>query len=229
MDPLEHPKETTPEQDKLYRQMEENAQGVIIELDSVPTSDEKLLEPNQVGNSGDKVYWNVGGVVRELAAPEVGTSQTYVVIDNVDTVEITDLDKGYDYLFSFQNVAPQNDGVILWLRTSSNNGTSFDSGANDYLGIGGSIAQIPLNPASQGNAANETLSLDILVYNPADTNYTHVTNAGGFSIDGAGGLDGAYAYNGWRKEAAAVNAVQFKFDTGQLKSGTLVVSKRVRS
>ena len=65
MEPLVLPKDTTPDQYRYYKQLEEVAHGTMVTLASAPTSTEKLLETNQWGLYGTKLYFNIAGTIYE--------------------------------------------------------------------------------------------------------------------------------------------------------------------
>lgn len=146
-------------------------------------------------------------------------------ISNDATVAITDLESGYDYLFSFQNLLPQNDGVSLEMRTSTDNGSGYDEAASDYTdGTDVAETSLRLSSATVGNATGEGYSGDVTVFNPGDTTHTHVGGVGiQFATDGT---VTAATFQGKRNAAEDVDAVQFFFSAGNLASGNLHVFRR---
>lgn len=139
----------------------------------------------------------------------------------------------YDvYTIDYQFV-PVSDGVSLNTRTDSNNGASFDSGAGNYAhhflevtatgtvtgGGSASSSQIATTTTSIGNATNEGVAGRFVIHfrgsgtrypvfswsqGYLDTGTLHVFSAGGFT----------------RLSAAAIDAIQFYFSTGNIASGT---------
>lgn len=106
-------------------------------------------------------------------------------------VTFTGLSADYDtYWITFQGIQPTDDDQIMYLRTSSDNGISYDSGASDYAwsssGVSdggtfdqeGSAADTQISLAGDqaseelGNGTNETLSGNLTIYNPSGTQWT---------------------------------------------------------
>ena len=141
------------------------------------------------------------------------------------------------YLIYFYNVVPATDGVALYLRTSTNDGSSYNSGASDYsftslLSLSGTAAQvfnqssaaaqIPItNPPGSpiGNLTDEGGEGQILILNPAvsgrrcviQSNMTFWTPTPVFA---------STANFGGRNGTGAVNAVQLLMSSGNIASGT---------
>jgi len=158
-------------------------------------------------------------------------------ISSAATYAFTAVDaSSYDgYGFFLQNVIPVTDAVFLWLRTSTDAGSSYDSGASDYnwsvqvigshrvdlasgeIGITGNVA----SPNYQvGSAANESgVSGWVWLCGPHLTGYTMVSwEVAYFAADGQmSNMNGG----GARLEAADVDACQFLFSSGSIESGTI--------
>jgi len=147
-----------------------------------------------------------------------------VTISADATAVVTGILSGYDYIFSLQNVLPATDNVTLYIRTSSDAGVSYDSGASDYADlIGATEAQIT-STAGIGNATGEGISCDITVFNPGGTTHTQMLLSGiAFNTTGVGIIQ---ARGGKRNAAADVDAIQFLFSSGNLASGTINVFRR---
>lgn len=134
-----------------------------------------------------------------------------------------------DYVVIFDGVIPVTGGTSLYFRTSSNNGSSYDAGANNYawgqsgtLGSGAGATEIdlgiggaPSNNAAVGIAG--TLRLYNLnsatVYKRAvwDISYGSATGSASFV---------SYAGAGARISTAAVNAIRFLMQGGNISTGT---------
>jgi hypothetical protein len=134
----------------------------------------------------------------------------------------TGIDGTYSlYTFVYTNIVLSNGGPIYFaIRTSSNGGSSYDSGANNYKSsAGASLTYIPLfvlaSPAA--NAPN-TLSGYVTLANPSETSLYKVfygvvsiaTSSGGSEVSGAS-----------RTSTSAINAVQFFPTAGTITSGTI--------
>lgn len=149
------------------------------------------------------------------------------------TIDFTGLSSSYvAYKIVFSHVAPATDSVDFNFQTSTDNGSSYDAGASDYCWSAGTIntvgtvagagdaadSEITLTSTNNvGNAANETISGELIIYNPTAAKYGHVTwqcsftNAAGTPIFGCG--------KGTRLSAADVTAIRFLFSSGNITSG----------
>ncbi|MGI9297619.1 MAG: hypothetical protein ACR2QC_06955 [Gammaproteobacteria bacterium] len=135
-------------------------------------------------------------------------------------------------VIQMNNVLPATDDVDLYIRTSTNGGSSYDSGAADYKwGVDAatrsdvSDAQIIANVASPnavGNAAGEGLSGIIIVHDPANTARTTITTNLGYTLPSAAAALRTNAF-GQRLSAADVDGVQFSFSSGNIASGEFIV------
>ena len=148
--------------------------------------------------------------------------------------ELTDLSAtyfAYDIICNY--LLPATDNVELWLRTSTNNGSSFDSGSSNYnyvasrfeasysSGNSSAAAQITL-AQNLGNSSTRGFYGTIRLINPMDaTTYTSCAGNGYFV-----NATGTY-YNvlcgGQRESASATNAFQLRFSSGNIASGSLIV------
>lgn len=98
------------------------------------------------------------------------------------SLDITDLPAGYrSFRIEFDDLVPGTDNRAFYLRTSSDNGVSFDAGASDYqysifgnnqgnpTGTGGALTGIQLNAVvNLGTGAGETAAGRITIHNPRD-------------------------------------------------------------
>ncbi len=151
---------------------------------------------------------------------------TTVAISNVATLEVQDLAAGFDYLFSFQNCAPQNDNVTFSMRTSPDAGGSPSFDTSGYSDTASATATEINIIGAVGNATGETFTGDIVIYNPGDSGvHTYVRHIGVYANESAGLIASVNA-GGKRNSAAVVQAVEFKFSAGNLATGTLNIFKR---
>lgn len=152
------------------------------------------------------------------------------------TIDFTGLSSTYDtYLVVMSEVQPATDGVILYMRTSTDNGTSYDSGASDYawasLGTndggtgdpegssGDSQISIAGDQASEelGNAANETVSGNVWIYKPSATEYCKLF----FDMNYTDLVDDQCSVTGQatRLSAGDVDAIRFLMSSGNISTG----------
>lgn len=151
------------------------------------------------------------------------------------SVDITSqISSTYDrYVIGF-DLRPATDGSDLWLRTDSNNGASFDSAGSDY-----SYAEQTIISSATITGGGSTAAAQCLITNQAGVG--NATNEGisGFIFLGFRGSASMYPQwnwlitqsntttvlrslmgSGWRASAAAIDAVQLLFSTGNL-TGTV--------
>lgn len=176
----------------------------------------------------------VGGT-GSLVLLATATASASATIDFDAGLDWTTYDK---YIFEVIAAIPATDDSELWLRTSTDNGTSYDSGASNYhygwvqtasnsttLIVGTSIGDTAIKigqtaaGAGFGNAAGESLNGIIILHKPSDMGlnsqlkYTLNMIRANSSI---GHIDGA----GSRKSAADVDGFRFLMSTGNITSGT---------
>lgn len=144
----------------------------------------------------------------------------------------------YDtYIFEIQDIVPGTNSVSFGVRTSTNNGSSYDSGSSDYVIAGrsndsGSAATGSLNNSGSiiGTISNPSVGLSttagcslsgkVALYNPLsastikmikfDTSFIGTT---GVLIDSNGTVS--------RNVAADVDAIQFLMSSGNIASGII--------
>ena len=153
------------------------------------------------------------------------------------TVDFTGLSSTYEaYKFLVTDMKPATDGAYMFFRTSTDGGSSYDSGASDYFwgyetqkfhsttsdGQAGDEADSEITFFGiLGSDTDETLNAEFLLFNPAGTAYTYVQFLGiGFANDG--GIYRTWG-GGLRASAADVDAVRFLADSGNISSGTITV------
>jgi len=170
----------------------------------------------------------VGGGLEFIASVDASSSAT---------ISFTGFDASkYDsYLFTFLNVRPDADAKSLLLFTSTDGGSSYDTGAYDYMaqyaghrndnvyvGYDGASGNINVS-ASQGTASAEDsgCSGHMFMYGPHLAQFTNVI--GQSSYYSSNGQHALIATAGARKSAADVDAVQFKYNSGNITSGTITM------
>ncbi len=159
------------------------------------------------------------------------------------TIEFTDLTSEfilYEIVISGVNNST-GIGVDFQMRTSSNNGSSFDAGAADYgwsmigstadtvgtvfeVNTGDSTSDaIEISGADGGldfdAGTNEEKYFRISLYNPSAALFTHITHRGS-GFDTSSNLVQNYTGIGMRKSAALVDAIQFLMSSGTILVGT---------
>ena len=157
------------------------------------------------------------------------TSISNTAITAVTNIDVTGFAPGThdNYEVWISNGKPASDAVILEMETSTDGGTSFDTGVSDYTWAGsrsreGSTgtdegdaddSEIQLTQlAGVGNAANENVNCKISVFGPEATEFTSFTCDGMFRT-GATTFE-HFATSGDRQSAADVDALRFHWSAG---------------
>ena len=168
-------------------------------------------------------------------------------ISNAATYSFTSFDSSsYDaYLFVLINVIPVTDAVHIHMLTSTDGGSSYDTGASDYnwllarnkdmvsdSGDGGDADadddSISLTGNNSGGAnvigsgtSEHGVSGQIWLYNPASTKITHGTYDLMYQANTPENLvnvaKGGYA----RMSAADVDGIRILFSSGNIETGTI--------
>lgn len=140
-----------------------------------------------------------------------------------------------DYRIVLNDILPATDNVSFRLRTSTDGGSSYDSGASDYswgstysgAGANGggnnnsnATSSILLTGGNAvGNAAGEGISGIIDIVNPGAAARCRVL--GTFQNVSPTGMEMTLVTTGRRLAAADVNGIEFSFDSGNIASGTI--------
>jgi len=182
----------------------------------------KILVDSLQDSTGNRAGWR-------LIETQVASASA-----TIDVINLTS--EFFLYKFIWSAVAPATDAQSLWLRTSTNNGTSWDSGASDYAwshhfvsmevteahGENGDNFDSELAvSAAMGFATNEDGAFEVTCFNPSGTGYTKFKYEG--TSERSDGVQRFYTGGGLRLSAAAVNGVRFLFASGNITSGILKV------
>lgn len=156
-------------------------------------------------------------------------------ISSVASVSFTDLSANFfAYKFILQHVQPATDGVFLYSRLSTDNGSTYISSAGAY-GYRQTINTTALTNSSStsatqmflatntGNAANTGgVWGELILLNPMrSATYTYLTGQL-FNCNSGSGKENCVV-NANRNNAEANNAIQFFFNTGNMSSGYIVM------
>lgn len=188
-----------------------------------------------VGTSGHVLTSNGAGAAPTFQAAASAGAWEFISSTDVSgtpsTIDITGFNaSSYDaYVIIFANIRPSSD-TTLELRTSTDGGSTFDSGASNYDGVflsvsttaasGADAGSTELRLGSVGTNAEETISGVIEIFFPHLTQYTHI-------------LSRTVALNsssnprmeqtaGYRTSAADVDAVRLFWGAGSFENrGTI--------
>jgi hypothetical protein len=153
----------------------------------------------------------------------------------------TGLDSTYDeYIFKFINIHPATDGAEFMFNMSTDGGSNYNvtkttsafHATHNEAGTDSGLAYAPSMDLAQstgfqflaykiGNLSDNNASGDLTIFNPSSTTYVKHFIAKSSSTDS----DSNYQWNlvtaGYGNTTSAVNAVQFKFDTGNIDDGII--------
>lgn len=141
-----------------------------------------------------------------------------------------------ELIFKFIDVLPATDAVSLYMRGSTDGGSTYlNTNEYDYSmwgrsnspanisTTGSSVAQINMTGGGSlaGSATNEHLSGDFILYFPNSSNHKRAR----FSVVGLDDLGNLYSINGAGSVLTtnAVDAVQFLMSSGNIASGEILV------
>lgn len=160
--------------------------------------------------------------------------QTIEVTTDVSSIEITDIDGTYDtYIVEVYNLKPTVDVQDVWLRTSSDNGVSFDSGATSYDYGSATVNNFSGTLSSNSSAGTDTkivigvnlsisdirkCDIQLRIIKPSDVNWTTIeykstsilSNNHSFNLAGSG----------VRRTGNITNAIQILMSSGNIAAGT---------
>lgn len=151
---------------------------------------------------------------------------------NSATIEFTGLGLTYDvYELHIINCIPATDGRRLYMRLSTNGGSSFDSGNNYDTGLaahnsanasastgGAGVSAIYLSAPNAGSDTNEMgASLVVKIWKPSASAYTQISIVGTV-VDNSGNTVGQVGGATW-KSTSDVDAIQILYETGNIESG----------
>lgn len=197
--------------------------GSLIYGNSTPKWDELVLGSagQTLRSNGTDAGWAGGAVLLNTA-----TASTSATIDFT-------LPSGYfAYVVMISHLAPVTDNAAVWLRTSTDGGSTYDSGASDYIWMFLYTADSALTTAQAsgdaadaqfilagnvGNSTNETFSAEVLIMDPSASKPCTIFWDGHYAT----GTPNHVQNRGWgrRYAAADVNAIRFVMSTGNIASG----------
>ena len=183
----------------------------------------------------------------DLAATFSGGSMTFIkkltasssaTLDFVGGASGVVLDGTYkEYVFTFKDIHPQTDGVKLTFNLSIDTGSNYNvtkTATNFYaghteadatgFGYSGGLAQSTSNAfitvGEIGSAADESCSGEMFLYAPSDTTFVkHWTSV--CTIYGSTPQSQVTYGAGYGNTTSAVDAIQFKFDSGNIDAGDI--------
>lgn len=185
------------------------------------------------GTSG-QVLTSAGAGAPTWTTPSAGamTLISTAVASSSASIDFTGLTSAYtNYMVIVDNFVPSANGAGLQMRTSTNNGASYDSGANNYFNSGTSLGSNTYNannfldsvmvvcPDGTDSTTNQGgVSMVLTIYNPSGAQRTQVSGIGfnnGITYTGAVIMGGTRLLT-----SGATNAIRFLTNSGTIKVGT---------
>lgn len=154
------------------------------------------------------------------------------------SVDFTGL-SAFRWLRLIIDAMPVTDGVSAIIRTSTNNGGAFDTGATDYNDANTSFrgaattaqntnttAMFLSNTTTIGNAAGEGFNSEVLFMNFNQALFCRMQYVSGW-LD-TGGVPIGGSGSGYRLQATARDALQFRFGAGNIAVGSTFILEGIR-
>lgn len=170
----------------------------------------------------------LGGSVRLLDTDDVPVAKSAVTFTS-------DIDSTYyEYQIHFENVIPASDGVVFYMLTSTDGGSTYANSAGNYqwvyegvstgtnesdtTGDTGDDTILPIGISNVGSGGQEHgVSGVIHLVKPSASTYTHIYGHGVYADDGNELI--SFRVGGQRLQAANVDAIKFMFSSGNVESG----------
>ena len=150
-------------------------------------------------------------------------------VSNAASLDFINLSADYRaYMLVFDDLLPISDVRLLWLRTDTNNGASFDTSGYAHSRIdfstGGSVTGTASDSDSAiilgsnfSNAANQVGSGTVMIYNPMNSSSrTHTTSQIAL-VNSTPSAKTVFA-GGIKATDEANNAFQIRFDSGNIST-----------
>lgn len=200
------------------------AAGDVAELLEYATGDFKLIDYTRA----DGTSLNAGATTG-ASMVLLGTASA----DDDTTIEFTGIDNTYErYEIQYAKVTVSINAQHFRLRTSSDGGATYDSGASDYAyGSTGFLSNntvqntssnpqtyISITNIGVGSSAGYSLSGEVIIYAPSDASTQTLFGGNGVVRVSADHVSG-FRFGGARKEVAIVDAVQLYLAAGNILTG----------
>lgn len=222
---------------RLYEDTDNGTNYVSLQCPSSVSSNTNFVLPSSDGTSGQFLKTDGSG---NLGFETVTVTNDMELIatataSNDASIEFTDLgDSTYQYyVVVLVNVAPTTDNVTMYLRFSTDNGSSFIAGATSYR-----IASLEIQDNSDvlvnrrstginrildlqscGNGSAEGTSGEVMLFNPNASGKNYCCAYRFIKTNSAGDNDFLHGGGRLTGTVAVVNAIQFIFNSGNISTG----------
>lgn len=200
----------------------------IADGDGVLVNDAGTMRMTNVTTLATYMGTKIGGGLEFIASTD---------ISDAATVNFTGFDSSkYDaYRFVFSNIVSATDNTSLDVRTSTDGGSNYDNGSNEYrmnrLKNGTNLAYSDTKfgvGVDIGSETNENgTSGELIVFGPHLVQNTYLI-VQSLTDSNTGALISLYN-TGFRTSVADVDALQFLAGSGNLESGTITMYGMVNS
>jgi len=191
-------------------------------------SNTQVLTANSGATNG--VEWAAATVgIKLLSTATISSSSSVVFTSAIDST--------YDeYEIHFINVVPATDGGILWIRCSTDGGSTYDSGASDYnyqinyaasAGSTTTAAQLVMSVGLSSGSSAPGFCGVVSMVTPASATRTMFYGNGSMFVT-AGNISNILI-SGVFLSVTPVNAIQILADSGNLESGTIKLYGIIKS
>lgn len=189
----------------------------------------------QAGSFGPTLSLNTSTGALNVAVPAAQTFISSAVAATSAALTFTGLDSAYrEYEFRFDSLLPSTSGVTLIVEVSDDGGSSWKTtnylSATQFInssgstGLVGNSSNIQLSstgdiPNTSGYGAGGALTL----LNPADTTHRKIMR---WQVGYYNGIPGFWSGHGggiWNGGNTAINAIRFRFSSGNIASGTITM------
>ena len=211
---------------------------------ALPTANGQLLIGSGSGNptwttltagTNTTITNGAGSVTVNFTAPSGGGDIVLIAsatASSSSTIEFTDLSSSYyAYWLDMEGVAPDTDTIGLYLRTSTDNGSTWDSTSGDYrttatryntsalttITDSSSTFLILSFASSLGTGTQENLSGRLFIFRPSDADYCKFIFNANYTDDNSDET-GNYTVVA-RQSAADVDAIQLYMASGTIATG----------
>lgn len=212
---------------------------VVLDSDDITEGSTNLYNVVPSGGTTGQILEKINGTDYNVqwATPGGGGAWSFVTSSTASTsnLSFTSLDQTADHMFVFENIVAAN----FHCQTSTDNGSTYDSGATDYgySSMGWRDNAAAYNLASTGfsrvriadqiNASHE-LNGELMLFSIGNTTTPKKLH---WTVDYAPFSNSYAVSTGYarRKATANIDAIQFAPFSGTLTSGTIYHYKRVKA
>lgn len=189
----------------------------------------QFLKTNGAG--ANPAWAAAGGGSGALALLEQQTAASSASLNFTSAISAT-----YDeYLIELLNLIPATDAVTLYMRMSTNGGSTYDSGGNyswnlqrsnrfgqTNTGADSAATQIECS-SSTDNSGTAGFSGHLRLFSPGSTALHKAVSGTAMHLNSDGNTVENFQTGGFYRSTTAVNAFQFLFSSGNISSGIIRV------